>query len=407
MNNSIITVSQLNRYVKSLFDENSLLKEVYIKGEISNFVNHYRSGHMYFSLKDDKSCVKAVMFSSYAKMLKFEPENGLSVIVRAGVSLYEKDGTYQIYVYDMQPDGLGALNLAYEQLKEKLEKEGLFSIENKKRIPDFPQNIGVVTAKNAAALQDILNILKRTYPIGTVRHYPVFVQGKEAAGSIVRTIDYICREKVCDVIILARGGGSLEDLWAFNEESVVRAVANSTVPIVTGIGHETDYTLSDFASDLRAETPSAAASHISSNITELYLEMDNFESKVLALLQNKVNKYRELLDEFSSARLSQAMLAIIENKKNEILDLHLNLKKNFNGFINFKQNEISHISQILSGLNPLSILNRGYTITKKVNGDLIENVKIGDEIITQTAKAVITSKIEDITFKDNSEENIE
>ncbi|MEF9983786.1 MAG: exodeoxyribonuclease VII large subunit [Oscillospiraceae bacterium] len=396
MNNKIITVSQLNRYVKTVLEENNLLNEVYIKGEISNFVNHYRSGHMYFSLKDDKASIKAVMFASNASLLKFLPEDGLSVIVRANVSLYEKDGAYQAYVLDMQPDGLGSLNLAYEQLKDKLQKEGLFNPSNKKLIPSLPKNIGVVTAPTGAALQDILNILDRQYPIGNVRIYPATVQGKLAAPSIVKAIKYICKEKICDVIILARGGGSLEDLWAFNEEKVVRAIFESTIPIITGIGHETDYTLSDFASDLRGETPSATASLVARNITELRLELDSIEQALRNIINNKIEKYESNIKLYDINRLNQSLERVVSINQKRICELSDDLIKTQDAFLNKKEDKMLYLAKIINGLSPLAILQRGYSITTDQGKKTIDDVAIGDKIISQTKNITIYSTVDNV-----------
>ncbi|MEG1621598.1 MAG: exodeoxyribonuclease VII large subunit [Oscillospiraceae bacterium] len=396
MNNKIITVSQLNRYVKTVLEENNLLNEVYIKGEISNFVNHYRSGHMYFSLKDDKASIKAVMFASNASLLKFLPEDGLSVIVRANVSLYEKDGAYQAYVLDMQPDGLGSLNLAYEQLKDKLQKEGLFNPSNKKLIPSLPKNIGVVTAPTGAALQDILNILDRQYPIGNVRIYPATVQGKLAAPSIVKAIKYICKEKICDVIILARGGGSLEDLWAFNEEKVVRAIFESTIPIITGVGHETDYTLSDFASDLRGETPSATATLVARNITELRLELDSIEQALRNTINNKIEKYESTMRLYDINRLNQSLERVVSINQKRICELSDDLIKTQDAFLNKKEDKMLYLAKIINGLSPLAILQRGYSITTEQGKKTIDDVAIGDKIISQTKNITIYSTVDNV-----------
>ncbi|MEG1043720.1 MAG: exodeoxyribonuclease VII large subunit [Oscillospiraceae bacterium] len=396
MNNKIITVSQLNRYVKTVLEENNLLNEVYIKGEISNFVNHYRSGHMYFSLKDDKASIKAVMFASNASLLKFLPEDGLSVIVRANVSLYEKDGAYQAYVLDMQPDGLGSLNLAYEQLKDKLQKEGLFNPSNKKLIPSLPKNIGVVTAPTGAALQDILNILDRQYPIGNVRIYPATVQGKLAAPSIVKAIKYICKEKICDVIILARGGGSLEDLWAFNEEKVVRAIFESTIPIITGVGHETDYTLSDFASDLRGETPSAAATLAARNITQLRLELDSIEQALRNIINNKIEKYESTMRLYDINRLNQSLERVVSINQKRICELSDDLIKTQDAFLNKKEDKMLYLAKIINGLSPLAILQRGYSITTEQGKKTIDDVAIGDKIISQTKNITIYSTVDNV-----------
>lgn len=258
MDNITLTVSQLNRYIKGIIEQDNLLFRVTVKGEISNFKAHY-SGHMYFALKDETAVIKCVMFRSAASTLKFLPESGQKVIASGRVGVYERDGQYQLYIDSMQPDGIGALYAAYEQLKGKLSEEGLFDEDRKKPIPKFPSKIGVVTSPTGAAVRDILNILKRRYRLSDIYIYPVLVQGDEAPGDIAKAIDYFDRSGWADVLIVGRGGGSIEDLWAFNTEIVARAAANCKIPIISAVGHETDFTIIDFVADLRAPTPSAAA----------------------------------------------------------------------------------------------------------------------------------------------------
>ncbi|MBQ3004952.1 MAG: exodeoxyribonuclease VII large subunit, partial [Clostridia bacterium] len=269
-----ITVSQLNAYLKSIIEYDDNLRDFYLKGEISNFTNHYRTGHLYMTLKDGESQVKAVMFRSAAQKLKFRPENSMQIIARGRISVYERDGQYQFYIEEMQPDGVGALALAFEQLKKKLENEGLFSKEYKKPIPEFPERIGVVTSPTGAAIQDILNVLGRRYPKAEVIFAPVQVQGDSASGQIAKAIFEFNQKKCADVLIVGRGGGSIEDLWAFNEEVVARAVFASKIPIISAVGHETDFTICDFVADLRAPTPSAAAELATPDIDKLYSLID-------------------------------------------------------------------------------------------------------------------------------------
>ena len=267
--NEILTVSQLNRYVKSVLDGDFRLRDLFLRGEISNYTRHYRSGHLYFTLKEGGSAVKAVMFAGYAQELAFEPENGMAVILRCSVSLYERDGSYQIYVYEMQPDGRGALQVAFEQLYRKLQVQGLFDETNKKPIPRFAQRIGVVTSETGAALQDILNILSRRCPMAQVVLAPALVQGREAPDSLIAALQALDEWGKCDVIIIGRGGGSMEDLWCFNGERLVRQIVACHTPIISAVGHETDFTLCDYAADLRAPTPSAAAELASVKMEQL------------------------------------------------------------------------------------------------------------------------------------------
>ena len=259
MSMNVLSVSQITGYLKSLLEGDPNLNPVFISGEISNFTDHYRSGHLYFSLKDEKAVLKAVMFSSSARRLRFRPSDGMKVLCRGRISLYEASGQYQLYVDDMQPDGLGTLNLAYEQLKTRLEKEGLFDAARKRPIPRYPRRVGVITSPTGAAVRDICQILGRRWPMAEIVFCPVLVQGEEAAPQLVEALARMNRVDGVDTIIIGRGGGSLEDLWAFNEESVARAVAASKIPVISAVGHETDFTICDFVADLRAPTPSAAA----------------------------------------------------------------------------------------------------------------------------------------------------
>ena len=254
----ILTVTQLNQYAKSIIENDINLNNVFVVGEISNFVDHYRSGHLYMSIKDSQSIISAVMFAGNATRLKFRPENGMCVIIRGRVSIYERDGKYQLYIDDMQPDGIGSLALAFEQLKEKLSNEGLFDSQHKKTIPRVPTRIGVISSPTGAAIQDVLNVLNRRFPSVEVVFAGVHVQGENAAPSVIKAIEKLNQTSV-DTIIIARGGGSTEDLWPFNDESLAYAIYNSRIPIISGVGHETDFTICDFVADLRAPTPSVAA----------------------------------------------------------------------------------------------------------------------------------------------------
>lgn len=258
MNAAVLTVSQVNFFIKSLIEGDGRLQSVVVSGELSNFTDHYRSGHLYFSLKDEKSVLKAVMFASAARRLKFRPQDGMKVLIRGRVAVYEPTGQYQLYAEDMQPEGIGALSLAFQQLKERLAAQGLFDREHKRAIPAFPERIGVVTSPTGAAVRDILQITARRWPLAKIVLAPVLVQGSQAPGQIVAALRQLDRQRACDVIILGRGGGSLEDLWAFNDEQVARAVYACSIPVVSAVGHETDYTICDFVADLRAPTPSAA-----------------------------------------------------------------------------------------------------------------------------------------------------
>ena len=255
---NILTVSELNKYIKTLFSRDMVLSGLWVKGEVSNFKNHY-SGHMYFTVKDENSLIKCVMFKANASGLKFMPEDGMKVIIRGYLSVFERDGQYQLYAEEMQPDGVGSLHIAFEQLKKKLEAEGLFAASAKKRLPYLPQSIGVITSSKGSVIRDIINILSRRFYNVAIKVYPVQVQGEQAAGQISAAVRRLNELELADVIIIARGGGSLEELWAFNEEIVARSIYESRIPVISAVGHETDFTISDFVADMRAPTPSAAA----------------------------------------------------------------------------------------------------------------------------------------------------
>ena len=296
----VLTIGQLNAYVKSLLDGDDNLNHVYVSAEISNFTNHYRTGHFYFSLKDENAVIRAVMFRSSAQRLKFLPQDGMRVIVRGRVSLYERDGQYQLYVDDLQPDGVGALNLAYEQLKEKLSKEGLFAPERKKTLPRYPMRVGVVTSPTGAAVRDIINVLSRRFPLAQIILQPVQVQGADAPGQIADAIRLFNEKKAADVLIVGRGGGSLEELWAFNEEEVARAVAASEIPVVSAVGHETDFTICDFAADLRAPTPSAAAELCVPDAQGELARVQMLRHSVFQLVQRRMESEQQRLDTLSA-----------------------------------------------------------------------------------------------------------
>ena len=332
-----VTVSQLNTYIRSRMEEDPTLQSLFVVGEISNFTDHYRSGHLYLSLKDEKSVIRAVMFAQYARRLRFRPEDGMKVIARGRVGVYEANGQYQLYIEDMQPDGLGALNLAFEQLKQKLEKEGLFARERKKPLPKYPERIGVITSPTGAAVQDITTILARRFPLAEIVFCPVLVQGEGAAPQIVKALEEMNRRQAADVIILGRGGGSLEDLWAFNEESVARAVAASEIPVISAVGHETDFTICDFAADCRAATPSAAA--------ELAGRSPLMEpQKLFGEPANRLQQLQEALERAARGAVSE------------------------------KRHAFSLQAEKLQALSPLAVLGRGYSIAEK-EGVLLKSVK--------------------------------
>lgn len=360
--NTILSVTQINTYIKSLIDYDSNLNNIYVCGEISNFTNHYRTGHFYFTLKDEQSSIKAVMFRQNAQALRFEPYNGLKVLIRARVSVYERDGVYQLYVTDMQPDGLGELNLAFEQLKEKLSDEGLFDEAYKKLLPVLPERIAAITSPTGAAIQDIINVISRRYPFCNLTVVPVQVQGTSSAGQIVRAIEKINTLKCADVIILARGGGSIEDLWSFNEEIVARAIFSSEIPIISGVGHETDFTIADFVSDKRAPTPSAAAEIATPDIRNIYAQFEYYDDLLLSTMKERLLSLELRLDELSEMLCFSSPSAKIRESKIRLNSLYDSMFGSINLIIDQKKRQLSYISKSLETLSPLSTLFRGYSL---------------------------------------------
>ncbi len=397
MSVQILTVTQLNKYVKALLDENSALKQIYIKGEISNFKHYASSGHCYFTLKDKTAAIRCVMFSSSAKFLKFMPQDGMAVILGGSVTLYEKDGAYQFYATDMQPEGIGALTIAYEQLKEKLSAQGIFSEDIKKPLPQMPKTIGIVTAQGGAALQDMLNILSRRYPIGKVRLYPVAVQGVQAAPTITKAINFVNEEGICDVIIVGRGGGSIEDLWAFNEEAVVMAVYNSEIPVISAVGHEVDYTLCDFAADRRAATPSEAAEIVALDIEIISAWVNGRESAMKKLVHGELDRYKSDIQNKDNLIKRHHPKKVIDSYRNLNFNSEKQLIRLMKNSINLKKQKLESQTKLLAAQNPMEILARGYTITTGTDNKSLRDVAVGEEMITLTDTSKITSTILDIT----------
>lgn len=368
MSSLLLTVSQLNTYIKSLLDGDPHLQSVYVCGEISNFVNHYRSGHFYLSLKDDNAVIQAVMFRSAASRIKFSPQNGMKVLVRGRVSLFERSGQYQIYIDDMQPDGVGSLQLAFEQRKEKLAKEGLFDADRKRPIPKYPARIGVVTSPTGAVLQDIRNVLTRRYPLATLVLCPVLVQGTEAAGQIAAAIRRFHECRAADVLIVGRGGGSMEDLWAFNEEIVVRAVAASQIPIISAVGHETDFTLCDFAADLRAPTPSAAAELVAPDRGDLHIQLLERQAAMKRTLQRRVEENRRRLFAIRQSRSMASPLYAVELRRMKLDYRAKQLKSAFLHTVRAQRQAFGVLAGKLDALSPLKVLARGYAIASNEQG---------------------------------------
>lgn len=381
-NGVVLTVSQLNRYVKSIIEQDYNLQTVFVQGEISNFTNHYKTGHYYMTIKDEFSAIKAVMFKTANMRLKFMPENSMNVIIKGRVSVFERDGQYQLYIDDMQPDGTGAFSLAFEQLKKKLAAEGLFDSDKKKPIPAFPQRVGVVTSPTGAAIRDIINVISRRFPLAELILCPVAVQGDHAASQIKAAIELFNEEKAADVLIVGRGGGSVEELWAFNEEIVARAVAASEIPVISAVGHETDFTICDFAADLRAPTPSAAA--------ELAVPDSYQQKEMLSAAAYRMQSAVEERLGFELARVELKKSALMRlNPKNYIDSLRVRCDKASMAMdsaakqnIAEKSKEFSALCAKLDAMSPLKILARGYSVASKDGRILTDSacVNTGDKI---------------------------
>ena len=376
-----ITVTELNLYIKDKIGNDEYLNNVFIKGEISNFKHHY-TGHMYFTLKDEKSLIKCIMFKSYTTNLNFVPKDGMKVMILGTVSVFERDGVYQIYCKAMQEDGLGSLHIAYEELKAKLEKEGLFDNSHKKTIPKMPKCIGVLTSNTGAVIRDIINVSTRRNPNVNIRLLPVPVQGEGAANKIAKAIKLMNEQKLADVIILARGGGSLEDLWPFNEEIVARAIYESELPVISAVGHETDFSISDFVADLRAPTPSAAAELAVPNIADIIISLDNYNFRYKNALKKKIEIMKLRYEKCMMNRVFKNPLQNIQERYIHLDTINRSLQNSINNKIQIQKTKMVEIVTKLDSFSPLKTLTRGYTILQKNNTIIksVNDLNMGDEI---------------------------
>lgn len=368
-----MTVTALNKYIKDKVAEDEFLNNVYVKGEISNFKHHY-TGHMYFTLKDENSLIKCIMFKTKTATLNFIPKDGMKVLILGTVAVYERDGVYQIYCNAMQEDGLGDLFKKYEELKAKLEKEGLFSVAHKKRIPFMPKTIGVLTSKTGSVIKDIINVSTRRNPNVHIRLYPVPVQGLGAEKEIAKAINIMNEKKIADVIILARGGGSIEDLWPFNEELTARAIYESEIPIISAVGHETDFTIADFVADLRAPTPSAAAELAQADIGEIQVKLLTYQNRYKTALNKKI-EFMKL--RYNKVMASRVFTAPLQNINEKYLYIDTKTKELTNSIkMKIKESQTKQVELIskLDALSPLKTLIRGYCIVEE-NGKIIKNAK--------------------------------
>ena len=377
-----LTVSQLNFYIKSLIESDEKLRYVFVTGEISNLTDHYSSGHIYLSLKDSKALIKAVMFSFCVKNLKFKPQNGMKVIARGRISLYEPSGQYQLYIEDMQPDGVGALTIAYEQLKNKLHEEGLFDQEKKNPIPKYPKKITIITSPTGAALQDIRNVISRRWPYCDVEVVPVLVQGDGSAAMLTKAVEDTDNKHDSDVIIIGRGGGSIEDLWSFNNEDLARAIYKCRIPVISAVGHETDFTICDFVSDMRAPTPSAAA-EIATPDRMAEVDMLLKQRQYLFALSDNILRVREKeLSDLSKALIDKDPRIEYESKYTDFASVTSRMLIASEKMLTARLNEMESLRNVLFSLDPSAVLKRGYSVVthkgKTVSSS--KQLKAGDNV---------------------------
>lgn len=381
MNRPVFTVSEITKYIKQVLVRDQILRDVYVRGEISNF-SQATSGHCYFTIKDKTSKLKCVMFRDKRRLLSFTPKDGMKVVANGSINVYERDGQYQLYVQELQPDGLGSLYLAYLQLKERLEKEGLFDKKIKKSIPVFPSCIGVVTSPKGAAIKDIISVIKRRFPAVNIIISPTSVQGEKAPKEIVAALKRLFTLDCIDVIIVSRGGGSIEELWAFNDEEVARCIYESKIPVVSAVGHERDFTIADFVADMRAPTPSAAGEMVVPDVKELKKRIhslrNHLTNSINYLFFNKKNKLVTLYN----STVFQKPEEILYSYKLRLDFLTKGILNNMNNVLNNKQKEFRLLSDKLEVLNPLKILSRGYSIALKDNEILktVDQVELNDDI---------------------------
>lgn len=399
-NTLVLSVSQLNRYIKMNFDADENLANIFISGEISNFTNHYRTGHLYFTLKDDSAAVRAVMFNSSAKRLKFMPEDGMKVIARGRVSVYEASGQYQLYVDDMQPDGVGALNLAYEQLKEKLQKEGLFSELHKKPLPPYPEKVGVITSPTGAAVRDIINVLGRRFPYAEIVFCPVLVQGDGAHLQLTDAVNLFNSERAADVIIIGRGGGSIEDLWEFNDEGLARAVYNSEIPVISAVGHETDFTICDFVADMRAPTPSAAAELAVPDANELQYALSALKNRMFLNVSSGIADRRSRLEYLTSKGTLKSPDEMLSNRSQRLDTAFSKMLSSYENRIGGKKVEFISAATALSKLDPMSVLMRGFAFVSDKSGKNVYSSQAlakGDKINVRFHDGSAVCEVKEIT----------
>ncbi len=394
----VLTVTQLNEYVRMMFDGNPYLRKVTVKGEISNLTNH-STGVKYLSLKDADSVIGAIVYRSNASKLKFQLQNGMRVLATGYVSSYVKNGVYQLVIQSVEPDGIGALAIAYEQLKNRLESEGLFEPSRKRTLPKYPEHIGVITSPTGAAVRDIINITGRRYPIAEIMLYPALVQGDGAAESLCAGMDYFNTAGNVDVIIIGRGGGSIEDLWAFNDERLARKVASSSIPVISAVGHETDFTICDFVADRRAPTPSAAAELAVPDSVEFRRKLNNVIPHMQSLIFRKLENNRKQLKQLSERKVMQSPSAVIDDKALMLANMESRLTAAQKININKGRTQFTALTSKLEAMNPMSVITRGYGAIFKPGGEVIKSVdglSRGEHFIVRLSDGSISGTVDEI-----------
>ncbi|SHI08194.1 Exodeoxyribonuclease VII large subunit [Sporobacter termitidis DSM 10068] len=396
MNNRIFGVTELNEYIRDLLDIDPVLNGIYVKGELSNY-KIYPSGHHYFTMKDAEGSLRCVMFKGSASKLRFRPENGMKAVAFGRIAVFPRDGVYQLYVNELTPDGVGDLYVAFEQLKEKLLKEGLFDSSHKKPIPRFPGRIAVITSSAGAAVRDIIRVLGKRWPLSKVVVLPVRVQGAEAPPEIVGAIRYANRHRIADVIITGRGGGSIEDLWAFNDERVARAIYDSEIPVISAVGHEPDVTIADFVADLRAATPSNAAELAVPDSADLREALLQLELRTGQALKRELKMLRQRLNELAQKRVLQSPKNYIDDKRMLVDFMSTRLNAAAAKKVTASREHYIRLAASLDAMSPLKVLGRGYAITRKEDGTVVKaasDVKSGDRITVRLRKDEVKATVE-------------
>lgn len=395
-NGNVFSVTQINEYIKMTLESNTVLGNVFLCGEISNFKSNYASGHLYFSLKDANSSIRAVMFRGNASRLKFRVESGMKVIVHGRISTYTVSGDYQIIIDDMQPDGAGALAVAFEQLKKKLSAEGLFDEQRKKPIPKFARTVGVVTSASGAALHDILNVSGRRDPSARIIVYPSYVQGELAPQSLAGGIRFFNNRQKVDVIIIGRGGGSAEDLWCFNDEMLARAIAESEIPIISAVGHETDFTICDFVADMRAPTPSAAAELAFFDAGEVLMRVDTLARRASAALERRVRELEGKMDRLSRDLQLRSPEKVLDDKIIRVERAREKLEALGQARIDEVQSAFVTLCARLEGVNPLAVLSRGYSVLENERGEIVSSLselEVGENVTVRLSDGSVNANI--------------